>query len=41
MVPGVYAQLPAAVCRTVSNLKPRSSAGALLIPAARACLAYL
>ncbi len=41
MMPGAYAQLPAAVSRTVSSLKPRSSAGALLIPATRACLAYL
>jgi hypothetical protein len=41
MVPGGAAQLPAAVCRAASSLKPRSSAGASFIPAARFAMMHL
>jgi hypothetical protein len=41
MVPGGAAQLPAAVCRAACSLKPRSSAGASFIPAARFAMMHL
>jgi hypothetical protein len=41
LVPGVSAQLPAAVCRAASSLKPRSSAGASFIPAVRFAMTHI